>query len=146
MGYAAKGVSDRTHKELKPAEVYEVFVENFLKNRNVFDIPECHFRQNKDGITATVTVQEKGKARADVIADGNGRLDAVTNALKKHFGIEFTLTTYEQHAVSEKSDSAALSFVGLEKDGKFYWGAGMDDDIIQSSIRALVSALNNFLS
>ena len=147
MGYAAKGVSDRTHKELKPAEVYDVFVKNFLENRGEFDIPECHFRQNKEGITATVTVQEKkGTEPVIVVADGNGRLDAVTNALKKHFGIEFTLTTYEQHAVSEKSDSAALSFVGLEKEGKFYWGAGMDDDIIQSSIRALVSALNNFLS
>ena len=147
MGYAAKGVSDRTHKELKPAEVYDVFVKNFLENRSEFDIPECHFRQNKEGITATVTVQEKkGMEPVIVVADGNGRLDAVTNALKKHFGIEFTLTTYEQHAVSEKSDSAALSFVGLEKEGKFYWGAGMDDDIIQSSIRALVSALNNFLS
>ena len=146
MGYAAKGVSDRTHKELKPAEVYDVFVSTFLKNRGVFDIPECHFRQNKEGITATVTVQETGKAPAEAVADGNGRLDAVTNALKKYFNTEFTLTTYEQHAVSEKSDSAALSFVGLEQGGKFYWGAGMDDDIIQSSIRALVSALNNFLA
>ena len=146
MGYAAKGVSDRTHKELKPAEVYDVFVNTFLKNRDAFDIPECHFRQIKDGITAIVTVQKKGNAPEEVTADGNGRLDAVTNALKKYFGCEFTLTTYEQHAVSEKSDSAALSFVGLEQDGKFYWGAGMDDDIIQSSIRALVSALNNFLA
>ena len=91
-------------------------------------------------------MQAKGKAPAEVVADGNGRLDAVTNALKKYFNTEFTLTTYEQHAVSEKSDSAALSFVGLEQGGKFYWGAGMDDDIIQSSIRALVSALNNFLA
>ena len=88
MGYAAKGVSDRTHKELKPAEVYDVFVSTFLKNRGVFDIPECHFRQNKEGITATVTVQETGKAPAEVVADGNGRLDAVTNALKKYFNTE----------------------------------------------------------
>ena len=83
MGYAAKGVSDRTHKELKPAEVYDVFVKNFLENRGEFDIPECHFRQNKEGITATVTVQEKkGTEPVIVVADGNGRLDAVTNALK----------------------------------------------------------------
>ena len=145
MGYAAKGVSDRTHKELKPAEVYKVFVDEFLENRKAFDIPECHFKQIPDGITATVTVMQKGK-KTETIADGNGRLDAVTNALKKHFGVEFTLTTYEQHAMSEKSDSKALSFVGVEKDGKFYWGAGVDEDIIQSSINALVSALNNYFA
>ena len=144
MGYAAKGVSDRTHKELKPAEVYKVFVDEFVENRRVFDIPECHFKQIPEGITATVTVMQKGKT-SDVVADGNGRLDAVTNALKKYFGVDFVLTTYEQHAMSEKSDSKALSFVGVEQEGKFYWGAGVDEDIIQSSINALVSALNNYM-
>ncbi len=145
MGYAAKGVSDRTHKELKPAEVYKVFLDEFVENRRAFDIPECHFKQIPDGITATVTVMRRGE-RADVVADGNGRLDAVTNALKKYFGVDFTLTTYEQHAMSEKSDSKALSFVGVEKDGKAYWGAGVDEDIIQSSINALVAALNNYFA
>lgn len=145
MGYAAKGVSDRTHKELKPAEVYRVFVQEFVENRRVFDIPECHFRQIPEGITAIVTVERNGR-RQEVKANGNGRLDAVTNALKKHFEADFVLTTYEQHAMSEKSDSKALSFVGLEKDGKTYWGAGVDEDIIQSSIHALVAALNNYLA
>lgn len=145
MGYAAKGVSDRTHKELKPAEVYQVFIDEFMENRRAFDIPECHFKQIPDGITATVTIAKDGK-KTDVVADGNGRLDAVTNALKKYFGMEFTLTTYEQHAMSEKSDSKALSFVSVEKDGKTYWGAGVDEDIIQSSINALVAALNNYFT
>ena len=146
MGYAAKRVSDRLHKELKPAEVYKVFEEEFLNNRRFFDIPECHFRQLDDGISATVTVLENGKEPAVAVADGNGRLDAVTNALKKHFGFDFVLTTYEQRALSEKSDSKALSYVGIEKDGKFYWGAGVDEDIIKSSIDALVSAMNNYLA
>ena len=70
-------------------------------------------------------------------------MDAVTNALKAYFNVEFELVTYEQRALSEKSNSKALSFVGLKKDGKIYWGAGISDDIIQSSIDALVSALNN---
>lgn len=145
MGYAAKGVSDRTHKELKPAEVYEVFLQRFVENRGTFSVPECHFKQLGNGIEATVTIA-RGKDTAVVTAVGNGRLDAVTEALKAHFGIEFELTTYEQRALSEKSDSQALSFVGVEKDGKAYWGAGVDEDIIQSSINALVSALNNYFA
>ncbi len=145
MGYAAKGVSDRTHKELKPAEVYRVFLDTFVQNRGVFDVPECHFRQIAAGIAAEVTVEEKGK-RTQVCAEGNGRLDAVTNALKKYFGADFTLTKYEQRALSDTSESKALSFVGVEREGRSYWGAGVAEDIIQSSIDALVSALNNFFS
>ena len=144
MGYAAKGVSDRTHKELKPDEVYQIFLDEFVANRAAFSIPECHYRQLADGIEATVTVEVHGE-RTVVAADGNGRLDAVTNALKKHFGLDFMLTTYEQHALSEKSDSKALSFVGLEKDGKSYWGAGINEDIIRSSVDALASAMNNLM-
>ena len=144
MGYAAKGVSDRTHKELKPAEVYQVFLDEFVQNRPVFSIPECHYKQLADGIEATVTVEQKGE-RAVCVAEGNGRLDAVTNALKKHFGLDFMLTTYEQHALSEKSDSKALSFVGLDKGGKSYWGAGIDEDIIRSSVDALAAAMNNLM-
>lgn len=142
MGYAAKGVSDRTHKELKPTEVYQVFRQFFVENRNVFSVPECHFQQIPDGIKAVVTVARKGSTK-NITAEGNGRLDAVTNALKAYFNVEFELVTYEQKALSEKSNSQALSFVGLKKDGKIYWGAGISDDIIQSSIDALVSALNN---
>ena len=145
MGYAAKGESDRTHKELKPAEVYRVFCDVFMNNRPVFDVPECHFKQVGGGIEAEVTVAKGGKSSV-VSAFGNGRLDAVTNALKEYFGVNFTLTTYEQHAMSEKSDSKALSFVGLEEGDSFYWGAGVDEDVVRSSIHALVSALNNFLS
>ena len=145
MGYAAKGVSDRTNRELKPAEVYAVFEDTFVKNRAVFGIPECHFKQLAGGgIESAVTVRTGGAT--DVIsAEGNGRLNAVANALQKKFGA-FDLTTYEQVALSDGSGAKALSYVGVGKDGKTYWGAGIDEDIIQSSIDALVSALNNCLA
>lgn len=142
MGYAAKDVSDKTHKELKPDEVYRVFLERFVENRPLFDMSECHFKQLASGIEATVTVAEQGK-KSVVQAVGNGRLDAVSNAIKKHFGAAYTLTTYEQHSLGEQSTSKALSFVGVEGDGKTGWGAGIDEDIIQSSFEALCAALNN---
>ena len=142
MGYAAKDVSDKTHKELKPDEVYRVFLERFVENRPLFDVSECHFKQLAGGIEATVTVAEQGK-KSVVQAVGNGRLDAVSNAIKKHFGAAYTLTTYEQHSLGEQSTSKALSFVGVEGDGNTGWGAGIDEDIIQSSFEALCAALNN---
>ena len=83
MGYAAKGVSDKTNKELKPAEVFAVFEETFVKNRKVFDVPECHFKQlSGGGIEASVTIAADGRKEV-VTADGNGRLNAVANALQK---------------------------------------------------------------
>lgn len=81
-----------------------------------------------------------------VISKGNGRLDAVSNALKALFGVEYVLTGYEQHALSDRSDSKAISYVGVETDKGTFFGAGVDDDIIKSSYKALTSAVNNLLS
>lgn len=144
LGYKVKHVSDEAHREMKPVDIYDVFEKNYIDNHTLFDISECHFRQ-VDGIEATVTIAHGGQ-NSVVISKGNGRLDAVSNAIKALFGIEYTLTSYEQHALSDSSDSKAISFVGVEANGASFFGAGVDDDIIKSSYKALTSAVNNLLS
>ncbi len=140
VGYLMKGISDQRHKELVPEEVYRIFEEKYIEQREIFDIPECHFKQ-EDGITAQVTIEQNGEKRV-VEASGNGRLDAVSNALKKYFGISYELSAYEEHAISRGSSSKAAAYVGILCNGKMYWGVGIDEDIIRSSIAALVSAGN----
>lgn len=143
MGYKVKALSDAAHKELKPAEVYGVFIKNYLHPDAKFIITECHFRQT-DGIEATLTV-EYNEDKVTVVAAGNGRLDAVSNALKALFGLDYVLTGYEQHALTDGSRSQAISYVGVECGGKTYWGAGVDDDVIKSGYGALASAVNNLM-
>ena len=143
MGYAAKAVSDREHKELHADELYKIFTDTFVNNRRVFDITECNFRQI-NGIQANVKIFRNGE-ETEIKAIGNGILDAVYNAIKKFFGVDFALIGYEQHALTDGARSKAVSYVGAEKDGKIYWGAGLEDDIMKSSYTALVAAVNNML-
>lgn len=140
VGYLIKGISDRRHQELLPKEIYAIFEENYIYPRAVFDIPECHFKQEK-GIQAQVTMEQNGMKRM-IHTMGNGRLDAVSNAIKTFFGIDYELSVYEEHAVSKGSASKAAAYVGIMQNGKLYWGVGVDEDIIKSSIGALVSAAN----
>ena len=140
VGYLVKGISDRRHQELLPKEIYAIFEENYIYPRSIFNIPECHFKQ-ENGIQAEVTIEQGGASRA-ITTMGNGRLDAVSNAIKTYFGITYELSVYEEHAISRGSNSKAATYVGIVHDGKFYWGVGVDEDIIKSSIAALVSAVN----
>ncbi len=140
VGYLMKGVSDKRHQELAPQEVYRIFEEHYMKQNKVFSIPECHFKQI-DGIRAEVTIEQK-KERRIVETSGNGRLDAVSNAIKSYFGIDYVLSNYEEHAISKGSASKAASYVGLRYEGRMYWGVGVDEDIIKASIAALVCAVN----
>ena len=77
-------------------------------------------------------------------ADGNGRLDAVSNALRKtgyHFDYKFI--TYSEHAVSADSNSKAAAYICIaDSEGNKYWGVGTHADIVLASVNALVSALN----
>ena len=140
VGYAVKQVSDEEHKELSPQWVYEIFEENYVNRMPYFTIDECHFKQN-DGIMAEATITHGGK-RTIVDANGNGRLDAVSNTLKQFFGISYELSTYEEHALSHGSSSKAIAYVGITCEGRNYWGVGMDEDIIKASISALIVAVN----
>ena len=144
VGYLMKGVSDGRHRELSPSDIYDIFEETYIAPRSAFDIPECHFRQT-DGITASVTIAGNGGRRV-VEAQGNGRLDAVSCAVKLCFGVSYQLAVYEEHAVSRGSSSKAAAFVGVLYEGRMYWGVGIDEDIIRSSICALVSAVNRMLA
>ena len=88
---------------------------------------------------------KEGAKRTVVEATGNGRLDAVSNALKKHFGVQYNLTGYEQHALSSGSFAQAISYLGVECREHIFWGAGENSDITRAAVQALVSALNNLL-
>ncbi len=140
VGYLVKGVSDREHKELSPKWVYEIFEENYVNYMPVFNIPECHFKQ-ENGIMAEVTI-EHGGDKTVVMANGNGRLDAVSNAIKQYFGVSYELTSYEEHSLTKGSSSKAVTYVGISCNNKMYWGVGIDEDIIKSSIAALAVAAN----
>ena len=142
LGYKVKGVSDRDHKELSAVEVLHIFENEFLNRAKPLDVIEAHFAQ-VSGITATATLEMNGQRKV-VTAVGNGRLDAVANAIQSATGMDFHLENYSEHSLDEGSTSRAASYVGLTwGDGTVTWGAGTDTDIIVAGIRALVSAINN---
>ena len=143
VGYLIKQVSDEEQKELSPQWIYEIFEENYVGRHPHFEISECHFKQI-DGIFAEAVIKQDDKMRK-VDANGNGRLDAVSNIIKQYFDISFELTVYEEHALSQGSSSKAMAYVGVTYQGKMYWGVGIDEDIIKASIGALVVAVNHLL-
>ena len=143
MGYAAKAVSDHKHKELHPDEIFSLFKSTFENVVEPYSINEVHFQQKDGGIVTQVTSTFRGKTVVTEAA-GNGRLDAVSNALKKAYELKYTLETYQEHALEQSSTSKAIAYVGIRKpDGTLAWGAGVDPDIIHASIDALVTAINN---
>ena len=145
FGYHVKSVSDHAHKELSPSEVYDIFMRDYINVSGRLSVLSASYRQ-ENGITADVEVLFDGKAHK-VTSVGNGRLDAVSSAIKSVIGDVYTLETYAEHAIEDSTKSRAASYVSVKgADGKVYWGAGVDEDIIVSSIKALVCAVNRMFA
>ena len=140
VGYMVKDVSDKAHQELTPDVVYRIFEDHYINAKPIFSVDECHFKQ-EDGIVAEATIHQNDNNHK-ITGVGNGRLDAVSNAIKHYFGISYELAFYEEHSLTKGSSSRAVAYVGVICNKKKYWGVGIDADIIKASIQALVVAVN----
>ncbi len=146
FSYACKNVSDHGHCELKTHDVLKVFTDNYLNLESPVSISNMSFVQKEGGVDAYVTFKKDGK-KTTVHTQGNGSLDAVSNALKEYTDDTYVLKVYTEHSLEGKSsDATAAAYIGIEdKNGNMHWGAGTDTDIVRASIHALLSAYNNMI-
>ena len=148
IGYMVKDISDREHKELSPVEVYQAFAKEYVNVFDPIDITDATFRKasdfkSNDGMIVEIKVRIADE-EYEFEAVGNGRLDAISNALKQSpYTFNYKFITYSEHALSTESTSKAAAYVCIEDgDGNQFWGVGIHEDIILASVNALVSALN----
>ena len=145
VGYTIKDYSDKNHMELTPSDVESIFIKNFVNLDNPLKLNEYHFIREGNLFKVMLSIDYKGKT-IEHLAHGNGRLDAVSNAIKQTLHLDYELTNYMEHSLDSTSRSEAAAYVSIKIDEKEYWGSGIDDDIICASIHALISAINNKLT
>lgn len=144
FSYICKEVSDHQHKELKPAEVLEIFTSQYLNLDSGIKIADFDFERENDAVKINITFRKDGK-ETELEAEGNGTLSAINNALCAFTGEQYTLQVFTQHSMQgQGSRSVAASYIGLERaDGTLFWGAGTDTDVVKASTNALLSAFQN---
>ena len=143
FGYCVKRVSDRKHKELLPDEIYQIFHDEYVNVEKPYKLVDFLLKKEPDGTRkGTVDLEVDGK-HVTYEARGNGRLDAISNALQENLNIRYKDLTYNEHALEIGQTARAIAYISITaNDGTVSWGAGMDTDIINASIRALFSAIN----
>lgn len=140
LGYVVKRISDRENKELSTEEIYQIFKQQYLEFFPEFKIENIKINI-EDSHEALLTILQDDK-QILIKGRGNGSLDAVSNALKEHFSVEYDLEVYEEHSMGKNSLALASAYIGICLNGKLYWGAGINKDIIKASAYALSIAIN----
>ena len=142
VGYTVKDVSDKRHQELVPRDILKVFKEVYVNIDDPCKLKEVHFVQKDGGIETEISLEKSGVPKL-YHGKGNGRLDAVSNALQRHSDMHYSIVTYQEHALNVGSNSQACAYVGVqEPNGTITWGAGIHEDIITASVLALISAVD----
>ncbi len=144
FGYVVKNVSDQQQKELQPEEIYEIFKREYVNIKTPVEFMKYRVLDDDDFQTS-VTIRMNETVH-ELSGSGNGRLDAINNALQTSLELSYSDLIYKEHALEMGSKSQAVSYIGVKAtDGNVYWGCGIDVDIMASSIKALFSAINQMI-
>lgn len=95
--------------------------------------------------TATVSLLINGEKRS-ATTKTSGAVDATFSAISSMFDIDTKLQLYSVNNVTQGTDSLGEVNVRLEYNNKIVNGQGADTDIITSSAKAYINALNKIMS
>ena len=158
-----KQVAERKKGGLEDEDLEALVSDQAGMNNKLWEVTGLQVSTGLSGIpTATVKMMGPDGVERYVATTGTGPVDAVYKAIDQITGVSVNLDTYQLNAVSEGIEALATTRVSISpkpggpndapslhsqyglRDRKFS-GSGSDNDIITSSARAYVSALNKLL-
>ncbi len=136
----------------KKKSVYDKDIEALLDKESV-QVPKIYelgkFVINSGNtITATsiITLTKEGR-EVEKVSTGDGPIDASFKAIEKIVGRKLRLEDYQITSVTEGKDALGDALVKLsaEENEKAFTGRGLSTDIVESSIKAYINAVNKML-
>ncbi len=92
--------------------------------------------------TSTIRLLRKDGAVLEKVAVGDGPIDAAFKAINEVVGKDVDLEAFELGAVTGGEDAQGEATVKISYDGRRWNGRGLSTDIIESTIKAYVAAIN----
>lgn len=140
-------LSDQRQSDLQPEEIHQLFLDTYVNRNQPIDLKSYREEMLDDQtVQMTATLLVNGQP-VDIAGTGNGLLDAFCQGLQKYLQIPMEITAYHEHALERGSTSKAITYVQLQNGGTDrYIGAGISSSISKSSLRAILSAVNQMPS
>lgn len=163
--------TDMVGRELLANEIKDLFVEAYHLNRNPrFTLVDYDITTDRSARDPSPAPPQSGKTASNrnlrrkfkgvididgqehsVEGVGNGALSALANALK-NVGIDLDIADYKEHSIEKQvgkgRDTQAATYIECTAAGSHQkvWGVGIHEDVVQSSLFALLGAASSFLS
>ena len=141
-------ITDEEGKELPSRSIYNRFMERYVeqpKARLKFVDHSTYPVSEQKGVRiVTAEITDNGVTK-QIEGRGTGPIDGFIHALSIYLGIELSVADYSEHSLQHGSNAAAIAYVEVEYPGGKLFGAGINNNIVTSSLEAIVSAANRVL-
>ena len=133
--------SVKKDKELTPKEIYDLFIETYYVREPIkVEYYTEHATDDKVEISTRLIVNGEEK---NFEGEGNGIVDAFCKIITREFGINFNVAHYSEHAMEYGNSSKAITYIQIfDAEQKSHFGVGISSNIAKSSLRAIISAVN----
>jgi 2-isopropylmalate synthase len=142
---AFKGLADKK-KNITDRDVESLVAEEHRTVSEEYHLDRIQVTCGDRGIpTAAVRLIGPDGQTLEDAALGTGPVDAVYKAINRIVNVPNSLTEFTVKSVTEGIDAIGEVLIRIESDGITYTGRGADTDIIVSSAKAYINALNRLL-
>ncbi|MCD2173880.1 2-isopropylmalate synthase [Rhizobium sp. C4] len=142
-------ITDEEGVEVQPKRIYERFIERYVTQpgaRLKFVDHHSYVDPAHPGLRIVAAEITDNGEKKRIEGRGTGPIDGFVNALSTYLGFEMTVNDYSEHSLQHGSNASAISYVEVSAKGKKLYGAGINTNIVTSSLEAIVSAANRFVS
>jgi len=145
LGKHVQAYSESVGREITGNEVHAVFQNEFVSPEGPCELVGYWPRPDD---TDPTFIHGEVKVKLDGVeksaeADGNGPVSAFVNAIRKIVEVDFSVDDYHEQAVGKGADAQAMAYVPLKlADNGVVFGVGVDSNIDQAAVRAIVAGLN----
>ena len=139
--------TDSEGGEVTSAQLWDIFQDEYLPSANTdlkwgrLELKKMRTTSEMDGVVELDVLLRDGETEVEVHGKGNGPISAFFEILGKQ-GIEVQLLDYSEHTLGASSDAQAAAYIELSVAGQTLWGVGIDGDISNASLKAVISAVN----
>ncbi len=137
---AIQHVTEDSGTEISPLVMWDTFQSEYLPEQPRFRL-RTHELHTKEGRTKVSAQLEVDGAAVTLLGEGDGPVEAFVQAITAHFGQEFDVVDYAEHAIGRGSNAQAVAYVEtINGTNDIRWGLGQDPNITTASLRAVLSA------
>ncbi|MCG2573184.1 2-isopropylmalate synthase [Acinetobacter sp. ME22] len=135
--------TDATAKEISATEIWTLFKDTYvaIKDKN-YSAKNYKLSDENGNQIVELEIEIDGETQ-HLRGEGNGPISAILNALQ----LPIDVLNYEERSIGSGANAKALALVELQVKGtgKSAFGAGMHDNIVTSSIEAIIACTNRLI-